>query len=88
MKERWVEYTKRADFDLWSRELSVSKLTARIMRNRGIETLEEARNFLYAGMADLSDPMLMKGMKEGVEILSAVIRRGERTAIASDFDDE
>ena len=88
MKERRVEYTKRADFDLWSRELSVSKLTARIMRNRGIETLEEARNFLYAGMADLSDPMLMKGMKEGVEILSSVIRRGERTAIASDFDDD
>ncbi len=88
LKERWVEYTKKADFDLWSRELSVSKLTARILRNRGIETLSEARDFLYAGMESLADPRLMKGMKEGVRILSETIRKREKTAIVSDFDDD
>ena len=88
LKERWVEYTKKADFDLWSRELSVSKLTARILRNRGIETLESAREFLYAGMESLADPRLMKGMSEGVRILAETIRTGGKTAIASDFDDD
>ena len=88
LKERWIEYTKKADFDLWSRELQVSKLCARIMRNRGIETLREAEQFLRGRLSDLSDPHLMKDMDRGVSLLSAAIRAGGKIAICSDFDDD
>ncbi len=88
MKEKWVEYARKADFDLWSRELGISKLTARILRNRGVETLEEAREFLFAGMESLADARLMKGMNEALSMLSGTIRAGGKTAIVSDFDDD
>lgn len=88
MKERWIEYTKRADFDLWSRELNITPVAARVMRNRDVETLEEARAFLYGGVRDLADPLLMKDMKKGVDILEEAVRKGETIAVSSDFDDD
>ncbi|MBQ6550679.1 MAG: single-stranded-DNA-specific exonuclease RecJ [Lachnospiraceae bacterium] len=88
MNERWIEHTKKADFDLWSRELDISPLSARLMRNRGITTLEEARLYLYGTMADLNDPLSLKGMKEGAALLSEAVRTGVPVAIASDFDDD
>ncbi len=88
MKERWVEFTKKTDFDRWSHELNVSKLVVRILLNRGIDSIEEAESFLYGSMDSLADPLLMKGMAEGVRLLAKTIREGGKTAIVSDFDDD
>lgn len=88
MKERWIEYTKKADFDEWSRELHISPVAARVLRNRDIETLEEARHFLYDTMRDLSDPLLMKDMAKGADILEEAVRLCSKIAVVSDFDDD
>lgn len=88
MKERWIETAKKVDFEEWGRELSVSPLTARLIRNRGAETLPEAREYLYGTMESLADPLLMKDMKRGADILEQAVRNGEAVAIVSDFDDD
>ncbi len=88
MKERWIEYTKKADFDLWSRELGISPIAARLLRNRDVETLEEARMFLYGTMKDLADPLLMKDLEKGADILTEAVKNGETIAVSSDFDDD
>lgn len=88
MKERWIEYAKKADFDSWSKALGVSQITARLLRNRDITSLEEAQAFLYGKMTDLEDPFHMKDMEKGVRLLSDTIRAGRKIAVSSDFDDD
>ena len=49
--------------------LGVSPVIARCLCNRGLQTEEEMRHFLYATLDDLYDPMRMKGIPEAVGIL-------------------
>ena len=88
MKERWIEFTKKADFEAWGKELGVSPLTARLLRNRDVTTLTEARQYLYGTMEELSDPHLMKDMDKAAALLSSAVNAGEKIAIVSDFDDD
>ncbi len=87
-KERWIEYTKRADFNAWAEALHITPLTARLLRNRDIMTIEEARAYLYGTMDDLADPYLMKDMDKGVRLIEQAVSEGARIGIVSDFDDD
>ena len=44
-KEIWMLQTKRADFQGLSQALKVSPVAVRIMRNRGLETEEDMRDY-------------------------------------------
>ena len=88
MHSKWVEYTKKEDFRAWAEALSVSPLTARIIKNRGVETLEEARTFLYGKFSDLADPSGMKDMDRAVALILQEKARGGFIVIASDYDDD
>ncbi len=68
------------------KELGISPLLARILCNRGISTLEEARRFLSPTLSDLPNPFLMCDMDRAVgRIIEAMIRR-EPIAIFGDYD--
>ncbi len=88
MRAKWIEYTKKADFTAWARELGISPLTARLIRNRDVLSLEEAGRYLHMTMDDVRDPLLMKDMEKAVLLLEEAVRTGVRTAIVSDFDDD
>jgi len=88
MREKWIESGKKADFQEWGRELGISPVLARLIRNRGPETVEEAREYLSGSMASLADPLLMKDMGKGADLIEAAVRSGEKIAIVSDFDDD
>ena len=61
--------TKRADFNGLAKELSVSPVSVRIMRNRGMETKEAMERYLYGTLDGLYDGALMKNMGEAVAVL-------------------
>lgn len=86
MRERWILETKRADFDGLSHEFGVSPLVIRCMANRGLETKEEMRRYLYGTLEELYDPRQMKGVPEAVELLQQAEEKGNKIGIASDFD--
>lgn len=88
MREKWIENIKRADFRQWAEELKVPSLIARLIRNRNIESVEEARMFLYGTMEDLEDPRHMKDMDKAVDLIEKAVRNGEKIAISSDYDDD
>ena len=73
---------------MWGEELHISALAARLLRNRDVKTLEEARQYLYGSMEDLADPYLFKDMDSAVKLLSEVREKGGRVCIASDYDDD
>ena len=68
-KEVWMVQTKRADFNGLSKKLGVSPVSVRIMRNRGMESEEEMRRYLYGTTEELYSPRLMKGMEDAVGLL-------------------
>ena len=54
-KERWRLYAKKADFAAISKAYGINQVTARIMRNRGVETKEEIESYLKGDLDYLSD---------------------------------
>lgn len=87
-KERWRLYAKKADFAAISKAYGINQVTARIMRNRGVETKEEIESYLKGDLDYLSDPALMKDADKAASLLEAVIANNELIAISSDFDND
>lgn len=86
MREKWIVETKKGDFNGLSAKLKVSPLAVRCLMNRGVESEQEMREFLYGTLDDLHDPFLMKGMDGAVREIVKAKEQGRKVAIASDFD--
>ena len=78
--------TKRADFNGLAKELSVSPVSVRIMRNRGMETKEAMERYLYGTLDGLYDGALMKNMGEAGAVLIKKLREEKRIRIIGDYD--
>ena len=87
-KERWRLYAKKADFAAISKAYGINQVTARIMRNRGVETKEEIESYLNGDLDYLRDPALMKDADKAASLLEAAIANNELIAISSDFDND
>lgn len=85
MKEQWMIYSKRADFQALSERFHIDPVIARIIRNRDYETDEEYDQYLNA-RRDLYDPRLMKDMEKGAQIMKDAIDRKDKIRIISDYD--
>lgn len=85
-KEIWMVQTKRADFQGLAAKLGVSPVTVRIMRNRGLETEEAMRRYLYGKPDELHDPSLMLDMEKAVAVLLRKLRAGKPIRIIGDYD--
>lgn len=66
--------------------LGISPLMARLLVNRNIKSVEEARPFLNGTIDDLHDPFLMKDMDKAVERIRRAVDGGERVVIYGDYD--
>ena len=86
MKEEWRVYGKKADFKGLSQHLGIDQVTARIIRNRNVESGEEIYAYLYGGLSDCPSPFLLKDMDETVDILGKKIHDGKPVRIIGDYD--
>lgn len=86
MTAKWMLQTKKADFDAIAGKYRISPVTARIIRNRDVQSEEEIRRYLTGTLDDLYDPHLMKDMDRAVEILKEKIRDQKRIRIVGDYD--
>ena len=68
------------------RDISGSKILARLLLVRGIADAETASRFLSPSISDLHSPYLMSNMKTAVDRLEAAIERKERILIYGDYD--
>ena len=78
--------TKRADFNGLAKELGVSPVSVRVMRNRGMETKEAMERYLYGTLDGLYDGGRMKNMGEAVAVLIKKLREEKRIRIIGDYD--
>ena len=84
----WMARSESADFaelDDFCTHLLLSQLVARLLIGRG-HSIESARQFLAARLADLPDPFLLPDMDKAVTRLRAALVNGEKIAIHGDYD--
>ena len=86
VQEKWMVHSKRADFDGFARELGISPIVARIMRNKDLDTVKSQREFLRSSMDNLYAPDLMKDMDKAVLIMIDKIESKKSIRIIGDYD--
>ena len=69
---------KKADFQEIAGRFHISTITARLIRNKDLTTMEEIDAYLNGTISDLYDGMLMKDMDRAIEILSEKIREKQK----------
>ncbi|MGB4703727.1 MAG: single-stranded-DNA-specific exonuclease RecJ [Candidatus Saccharicenans sp.] len=76
------------DPDAWvlAQELNLPHEIAVILVNRGLKTAYEASYFLYAGLEELHNPFLLKGMKQAVARILQAVEKGEKIVVFGDYD--
>ncbi len=84
--DKWIEIRKSGDFVAWAESLGVDPLCARLIRNRGAETVEDAARFLSGRLSDMHDPFLLPDMDAAVKGLYESVEKGEKIGIVGDYD--
>ena len=82
----WMLQTKRANFDGIARQFGIDPVTARVIRNRGIEGRENVERYLYGDLDSLYSPWLLKDMRPAVDILKRKLKEGQKIRIVGDYD--
>ncbi|WP_026563463.1 single-stranded-DNA-specific exonuclease RecJ [Bacillus sp. UNC41MFS5] len=85
-KTRWI--VRKSDEQLIKKletELKITPLVASLLVNRGYDTVESARYFLF-GKEKFHDPFLLKGMDIAVKRIRQAIEQQEPILIFGDYD--
>jgi|GEM_PF-191516 single-stranded-DNA-specific exonuclease len=69
-----------------ARECGLFELTAQLLVNRGVYTVEEARVFLNGDLNDLWSPYLLRDMGRAVARIRAALDAGEKVLVYGDYD--
>lgn len=66
--------------------LRVSPVMGRLLVNRGITNVADARRFLHPQLNELLDPFLFRDMAQAVNRLNQALARNERILVYGDYD--
>jgi single-stranded-DNA-specific exonuclease len=72
--------------EILSKELSVDRIIAKILLQRGIENYEQAKAFFRPSLSHLHDPFLMKDMNLAVSRIEKALKKGENILVYGDYD--
>lgn len=84
--ENWVVVNKKADFNALAQKFGVSPVTARLIRNREIQTEEAFERYLSGNLSHLNDPHLLKDVDRLCAILEEKIEFQKTIQIIGDYD--
>lgn len=85
--KRWdIKDRNQAQRDFFSKALGISGVTAQVLVNRGIASVEEADRFLNPSLKNLPDPFLLPDMDRGVDRILAALQKKEKIAVYGDYD--
>ena len=86
VKEKWMVYGKKADFNGLALKYKISPVTARVIRNRNMTDDRAFDQYLNGTIDSINSPFLFKDMEKAVDILFEAIRNNERIRIIGDYD--
>ena len=76
----------RFDTDKFAQAMGISNIVAKLLVNRGLYNLDNAKSFLNSSINDLYEPGNMLGMTGAVELMKNSIKSGEKILIVGDYD--
>ncbi|MFS0861691.1 single-stranded-DNA-specific exonuclease RecJ [Fredinandcohnia sp. 179-A 10B2 NHS] len=86
-KTRWKVNENNIELtNLLVTELQVTPLVASLLVNRGLTTVESAREFLMAEENDFHDPFLLDQMDVAIERITQAINNNEKILVFGDYD--
>jgi single-stranded-DNA-specific exonuclease len=86
LKERWLIRKTSAPIAELSKASGLNDTIVAILANRGIKESEEIDKFIHASLEDLYDPLLMKDMDKGTDIIKEAIINKKNIVIYGDYD--
>ncbi len=76
----------KGDIKNVAKNSGISEVLANILLNRGIDTVEEIKKFMDSSLENLHNPLLMKDMDKGTEIIKNAILEGKKIVVYGDYD--
>lgn len=83
---KWMVAAKKADFKAIAEEFDISLITARLLRNRGLEDFTSIREFLRGDIKDMCDPLLLPGVEEAAGCISNAVKENRFIRVVGDYD--
>ncbi|WP_062355555.1 single-stranded-DNA-specific exonuclease RecJ [Bacillus kwashiorkori] len=85
-KSRWVfRETNETVANQLAKQLNITPLVAKLLVNRGIQTMEEAQDFLFP-KEQLHNPFLLKDMDICVKRINEAVEKKEKIIVYGDYD--
>jgi single-stranded-DNA-specific exonuclease len=87
---KWVYPQNDVSEELFSeiKDISGSEIIAKLLVNRGITTLAEAKNFIDTENADISSPYIFPDMEKAVKRINKAVETQEHIVVFGDFDSD
>jgi single-stranded-DNA-specific exonuclease len=88
MEKRWV-LRKQSDTEKakkLSEQLNIDPHLSNLLIQRGVHSLEEAREFFRPSLEGLHDPFLMKDMDRAIARIEDALTRNEKILVYGDYD--
>ncbi|MDD3594142.1 MAG: single-stranded-DNA-specific exonuclease RecJ [Candidatus Gastranaerophilales bacterium] len=85
MQKKW-DIQENKSFDKKIVDIAGDEIIARILANRGVDTLKKLDKFMHPLEFEFSSPYLFKDMKKAVERIKIAIEQSQNIVIYGDFD--
>ncbi|HEX3031566.1 MAG TPA: single-stranded-DNA-specific exonuclease RecJ [Bacillota bacterium] len=83
---KWVLKGTKTDIKALAGETGLNPLLTHVLVNRGLATPGALHRYVQASLDQLYDPLLMKDMAKGTELIGQAIREGRSIAVFGDYD--
>ncbi|MCM3619269.1 single-stranded-DNA-specific exonuclease RecJ [Sutcliffiella horikoshii] len=86
-KSRWnVREPNKELIEQLAESMGVAPLIASLLVNRGLDTIENAKEFLYTEDQEFHDPFLMEDMDKLVDRVKLAVENDEKILVFGDYD--
>ncbi len=84
--KNWRLCNKSADFEAIEKTFNISGVTARVLVNRGFDTIEKVKDFYDCSLSRLGDPRMLKDSTAAAGLLYEALGAGNHIRIIGDYD--
>lgn len=84
--EKWTVRNVKFNCEAFAKALGVSNIVARLLVNRDIYKLDDAKSFLNSNIDNFEDYNKLLGMDKAIKIMKDSIDKGEKILIVGDYD--
>jgi len=84
--EKWLVYSKKAEFENIAKEFNISPILARVIRNRDVAGTRKIKEYLNGTIEDMHSPWKLKDMERAVKIIRTKIKLSQKIRVVSDYD--